>query len=261
MTLTMRALSAGAIGLLAILLGAAVADGHSFALLEVSVALALAALVVVASGRPTVAFGALAFALGAYPVARVVVHGVPIYASDVLVLLLLVWAVRANETLSGYGWVVLGYLVSWVPAFVHQVVTLGLFLAPGYGLVRNVLAVGVFFPAYLLARRGATRLAWLGALAAGASVTALLAVYQAASPGAADGLLTRLAPSFTTTALKTYPNRAFALFAAPTTLAGFLCMAILLFVAAAHATDRRASRWLVLAALLSTLGLVATYSR
>jgi hypothetical protein len=250
-TLAGRGISAGVVGLVAILLGAAVAGGQAVPLLEGFVAVGLAAVVVAASNRPVVAVSALAFALGCFPVARLVVHGVPIYATDVLALLLVVWAVRANERISGYGWVVIAYLVSWVPAWLHQVISLHLVLAPGYGLVRNALAVGVFFPAYLLGRRGT---AWLGALAAGASISALLAVFQAAAPGPANGVLSALAPSFTSTALRTYPHRAFSLFSAPTTLAGFLCMAILLFVASGR-------RRLVLAALLSTLGLVATYSR
>jgi len=261
MTLAGRTMSVGAVGLLAVLLGAAVAYGHSLALLQVTVALVLAAVVVAASGRPAVALAALGFALGSFPVARVVLGGVPLYATDALVLLLVVWVVRTHEPLSGYGWLVLGYLASWIPAWLHQIATLHLVLAPGYGLVRNVLAVAVFFPAYLLARRGSVRLGWVAALAAGASVTALLAVYQAAAPAAANSLLTTLSPDFTTTALKTYPHRAFALFTAPTTLAGFLCMAILLFIATARAGRPGVTRLLVLGAFLSALGLVATYSR
>ena len=260
MTLAYRTLGATAVGLVALLVGTAIAHGESVAVLQAAGAITLAAGLVAASGRPTVALPALAFVLGAFPVARLVVQGVPIYATDVLVVLLVVWAVRSRERLSGYAWIVVAYLVSWIPSWLHEVTSLHLVLVPTYGLLRNVVAVAAFFPAYLLARRRGADRTWIAALAVGTGVTALLALLQAEAPATGNRLLDAISHSFTTTALKTYPDRAFALFTAPTTLAGFLCVAILLFVAA-FGTGRLSRRWLIGSTTLCTIGLLATYSR
>lgn len=249
------------ISFLAVLTGAAIADGASPKLLQLCGAVAVVALIVEAAKRSSFGIPTLAFLIGAFPVARVVVHGVPIYGTDVLALLLLVAAARVGGRLSGYAWVVVFYLGSWTVAWLHQVVSLHLLLAPTYGLVRNVLAVAIFFPAYLAARRYGGQMHWLVALAVGAAVTAVLALFQAVASAPANSVLQALAPNFTTTALKTYPHRAFALFTAPTTLSGFFAVAILLFLAGSHAADRRQHRILLGSSLLCVLGMVATYSR
>jgi hypothetical protein len=261
MTLASRVCGTAGIVFVALLAGATVSEGRSTFLLELCFATASAALVVAVVRRSTFGIPTLAFLVAAFPVARVVVHRVPIYATDVLALLLLVGVARRGGRLSGYGWVVVAYLMSWTFAWIHEVFSLNLFLAPTYGLIRNVLAVSIFFPAYLAARSGSLRTRWLVALAAGAALTAIVALFQDAAPSPTNRVLHALAPNFTTTGLKTYPHRAFALFSAATTLAGFFAVAILLFAATFHAGDRRQRRLLGVSTLLCSLGMLATYSR
>jgi hypothetical protein len=260
-TLTSRSVGTLATGFVAVLAGAAIANGRSAALLQVCAAVAAAVLMVAVAKRSTVGIPALAFLIGAFPVARVVVHGIPLYATDVLAVLLVLAATRFGGGLSGYGWLVIVYLASWTLAWLHEILALHLFLAPTYGLIRNLLAVSIFFPAYVTARRYGGRTRWLVPLAVGAALSALAALAQDIAPGATNGVLRALAPNFTGTALKTYPRRAFALFAAPTTLSGFLAVAALLFIAASRAEGRRQRQVLIAAAVLCTLGMLATYSR
>jgi hypothetical protein len=260
-TLIARASGTAGIAFVALLAGAAVSDGRATILLELCCATASAALVVAVGRRPTFGIPTLAFLIAAFPVARVVFHRVPIYGTDVLAFVLLVGAARRGGRLSGYGWVVVAYLMSWTFAWIHEVFSLNLFLAPTYGLIRNVLAVSIFFPAYLVARSGSVRTRWLLALAAGAALTAIVALFQDAVPLPTNRVLGALAPNFTTTGLKTYPHRAFALFSAATTLAGFFAVALLLFVATLDAGDRRQRRLLGVSTLLCFLGMLATYSR
>jgi hypothetical protein len=98
------------------------------------------------------------------------------------------------------------------------------------------------------------------AVAAGAALTSVLALFQDGAPTAANRFLDTLAPSFTATALKTYPHRAFALFTAPTTLCGFLALAVVL-AAGVGTTVRRNRTVLVAASMACVLGALATYSR
>jgi hypothetical protein len=261
MTLTSRSLGTLATGFLAILVGAAIANGRSTALLQACGALAVVVLAVSVARRPTFGIPALAFLIGAFPVARVVVHGIPLYATDGLAFLLVLGASTFGGGLSGYGWLVIVYLGSWTIAWLHEVLTLHLFLAPTYGLIRNLLAVSIFFPAYLIARRYGGRTRWLVPLAVGAALSALLALAQDVAAGPTNAVLQALAPNFTSTALKTYPHRAFALFTAPTTLSGFFAVATVLFIGASRAADPRRRKYLIASTYLCVLGMLATYSR
>lgn len=261
MTLTARTGSLLMATFAAVLMGGMVAQGHSVLLFELGGALAAFALVVTAARHPAIGIPALAFLIAAFPTARVVFHGAPIYGTDVLGLLLLVAAVRQRGALSGYGWLVALYVASWTFAWIHEIATLNLILTPTYGLLRNLVAVAVFFPAYLYARRHGAQPRFLLALAAGASVTAVLALLQATSPGSGNRILGALAPSFTATALKVYPHRAFALFGAPTTLSGFLAVAIPLFITGAEVCRRRGRVLFASATMLCVLAALATYSR
>jgi hypothetical protein len=259
--LTSRSFGTLGIGLVAILIGAAVANGDSSKLVLLCGAIAGVALVIEVAKRSSFGIPTLAFLIAAFPVARVVLHGVPIYGTDVLALLLVAGALRLGGELSGYAWVVVVYLASWVVSWLHELLSLQLVLAPTYGLIRNVLAVSIFFPAYLAAKKYGGQTSWVIALAVGASVTAFLALFQDVASSPANRVLQALAPNFTTSALKTYPNRAFALFTAPTTLAGFFTVATLLLIAASNAVERRQRKYVLVATFLCVLGMLATYSR
>jgi hypothetical protein len=261
MALTSRSLGTLLIGFLAISAGAAIANGRSTALLQACGVVAAVVLAVAVARRSTVGIPALAFVIGAFPVARVVVHGIPLYATDALALLLVLGAVRLGDGLSGYGWLVIVYLGSWALAWLHEVLTLHLFLAPTYGLVRNLLAVSIFFPAYLTARRYGGQARWIVPLAVAAALSASLALAQNLAAGPTTSVLRALAPNFTDTALRTYPHRAFGLFTAPTTLSGFLAVAAILFIGASRTGDRRRRKYLIASAYLCVLGMLATYSR
>ena len=107
-----------------------------------------------------------------------------------------------------------------------------------YGLIRNALAVSMFFLAYACAIQPGFWERWTSVLALGVSATGVLALLQAAQVGGVQDLLGVASPDFTSTALRTYPERAFALFAAPTILAGFFAMAILLLLPIADGQAR-----------------------
>jgi hypothetical protein len=118
----------------------------------------------------------------------------------------------------------------------------------------------MFFLAYACVLHTAFWERWARVLASGVIGTATLALLQAAHVRGIDDLLRAAAPDFTSTALRTYPERAFALFAAPTILAGFFAVAIVLLLPVAGREARLgALPWLAI--LLAALGALATYSR
>lgn len=249
------------VGALALLTGVAVARGDGLLVLGAVLACAgvLGAVRLVES--PSGALIALTFVIAALPVLRLVVGGAPLYAVDVLALLGLLALARRPEPLTHFGWLVLAYVASWIPAWVHQVTSLQLVEEPTYGLLRNALAVSTFFVAYACATRPGFFERWTPVLAAGASLTAALALLQAAHSRPADELLRLVAPDFTSTAYRTYPDRAFAFFAAPTILAGFFAVVMLLLLPllGERRTGLRGLTWIAL--VIAPLGALATYSR
>jgi hypothetical protein len=245
---------------LALAAGGVIAQGQGPLALGLVFGLASMVLLVKLADSPTTALLAVTLVIVVFPVARVVVGAAPIYAIDVLAVVGLVALLRRPVSLTSFGWLVIAYLAAWVPAWGYQVWSLHLVEAPTYGLVRNALAVGMFFLAYACAIRPGFWERWTSVLAFGVSTTAVLAILQAAQVGGVEDLLGVAAPDFTSSALRTYPERAFALFAAPTILAGFFAMAILLLLPIAGRQARaRGVPWLGL--LLATLGALATYSR
>jgi hypothetical protein len=202
--------------------------------------------------------------IAAFPVLRVELGPLPLYALDAVIALgLVAVAVAATDGRGGaYGvWIVV-YLLSWVPAWVVQVFSLGVILEPTYGLLRNALSVGAFFVSFAAVRQYGLRV-FGPLLAAAVLATSLLAVMQVVSGtrGAVRGLLLSLSPDFTPTAYHVYPKRAFALLTAPTTLAGLLAVCVPLLLAF-FASSRGFRRVLVTLAIVSSGGaLIATYSR
>jgi hypothetical protein len=245
---------------LALAAGGVIAQGQGPLALGLVLGLAGMVLLVKLADSPAPALLALTLVIVVFPVARVVVGAAPIYAIDVLAVVGLVALLRRPVSLTPFGWVVIAYLAAWVPAWAYQVWSLHLIEAPTYGLIRNALAVSMFFLAYACAIRPGFWERWTSVLALGVSTTGVLALLQAAQVGGVQDLLGVASPDFTSTALRTYPERAFALFAAPTILAGFFAMAILLLLPVADRQARaRGVPWLAL--MLAALGALATYSR
>ena len=249
------------VGALALLMGVAVARGDGLLVLGAVLACAGIFGAVRLAESPSAALVALTFVIAALPVLRLVIGGAPLYAIDVLALLGLVALARRPVPLTHFGWLVLAYLVSWIPAWVHQMTSLHLVEEPTYGLLRNALAVSVFFVAYACATQPGFFERWSLALAAGASLTATFALLQAAHSEPVEKVLRTVAPDFTSTAYRTYPDRAFAFFAAPTILAGFFAVVLLLLLPLVG--ERQASfrglTWIAL--VMAPLGALATYSR
>lgn len=240
--------------------------GPSVAVLPLALAM-LAILLPQVIGRPFTLTMALVGVVGLLPVARVVVGPLPLYASDVLIALALIGVLASG----GASWdrtcrLVSIYLLSWLPALLVQIVTIGAPLDATYGFLRNMLAVGVFFVGFWVAtRRDGVELTrrLIQLLFVCAIVTSLIAVAQV-TPGAssvAEGFLKSLSPDFAGAAYKTYPSRAFAFFTAATTLCGFLALIAALGIGSLGAFTNRARRVVVLAILAAGLGLIATYSR
>jgi hypothetical protein len=178
----------------------------------------------------------------------------------VLAVVGLVALIRRPVPLTHYGWLVVAYVAAWIPALGYQVLSLHLVEEPTYGFLRNSLAVSMFFLAYACATQPGFWERWTPTLALGASATAVLAVLQAAHVDEAEAFVRAAAPDFTATALRTYPDRAFAFFAAPTILAGFFALAILLLLPLASREVRfHGLMWI--AVPLAALGALATYSR
>ena len=249
------------VGALALLTGAAVARGDGLLLLGAVLACggALGAVRLIES--PSAALLTLTFVIVTIPVLRLVVGGAPVYAVDVLALIGLVALARRPVPLTHFGWLVVAYVAAWIPAWAHQVISLQLVREPTYGLIRNALAVSTFFVAYACATRPGFWERWSLTLAAGASVTAVLALLQAAEVGPVEELLRWAAPDFTSTAYRTYPDRAFALLAAPTVLAGFLALLIPMLIPVVTEGRPRLRGLAAMALILAPLGAIATYSR
>lgn len=212
--------------------------------------------------RPLLGALVLGLLLSAFPIARVEIGPLPIYLADLLVGITLVGVVWRGLAPGRFGGAVLLYLALWLPAWLVQVLTIQIVLEPTYGLLRQVLAVGCAFIGMAVVRqRGVSRL--VGAFAIGTLATSALAVVQELplSREAVRELLLAIAPAFAPGGYLVYPERAFALFQAPTTLSGFLAVMVPLLVGAAdHAGGRL--RLLALAALLGVgPALVASYSR
>jgi O-antigen ligase len=228
----------------------------------------LGALIVVAASavlrRPERGLVVLALALAVFPVARMEIGSMPLYVTDVLIALTLAGLCGRVGPAGGFGALVLVYLVSWLPAWLLQMAKLGVVLEPTYGLVRNALAVATFFAAYALGG-AVSRGAWKATcgLAAGVLVTGVVAVAQVfpRTEGAVRELLLAIAPAFSAAGYSVYPNRAFALFAAATILAGFLAVALPLLLAAIESAHGRTRALLAAAAVAASVGMLATYSR
>lgn len=256
---------AGAAALLCVALG--------WLLVQRGPAVAIAPLVLVGLGaglalglsRPTMMLVALVGLIAAFPIARSGLGGAPLYFTDLLAAVVIFATLRTGLTGKRFHLLVLLYLATWVPAWLYQITRIDLLLEPTYGLLRNVAAVAVAVGAYEIARRrgqDAVKLLVL-ALAAGTILTSFITLGQAFGPtsDATRELLTTIAPTFTEGAYRVYPERAFALFAAPTALAGFLAMMLPLFFVFAGLADRRERLLLNAATVLAGVALIATYSR
>lgn len=213
--------------------------------------------------RPYVGLFLLVGCLTTFPVLRISAGALPFYASDALLLLLTVAIAARARSIGRYGTALLVYVALWVPAWLVQVIELDLFNEPTYGFARNAVAVLAFLGPWAFARTKRHVETALTVLATGTALTALITLFQAFPPteGPTNDLLTRLSPAFVPTALAVYPDRAFALFTAPTTLSGFLAIAmVVLLPLIAHRTPT--VRWpAILAVALSLPALLATYSR
>jgi hypothetical protein len=214
--------------------------------------------------RPYVVLIALAVLISAFPIARVLAGGIPLYFTDVLAALVLAAVLISRPERHVFHLLIGVYILTWLPAWVYQVARTDLYLEPTYGLGRNLLAVAVSLAAFEIVRR--RRDAALGivlALAAGTTVTAIITLAQAipATSGATRSVLFTIAPEFVENGYVVYPERAFALFQAPTTLSGFLACMLPLFVVAIAVARGRARTLLAIAAVLAGLALIATYSR
>jgi hypothetical protein len=250
-------------GLVWIAMGLALASSRSSLLLVLLLLIGVATATVAGLRQPERAALVLVGLITAYPVARIVVQGVPVYVADIVALVALIGLVLHGPRLSGYGKAVLVYLFLWVPALLHEITSLGIILAPLYGFMRDSLAVLVFFLGFALARRldGAERFVTIAA--AGTLVTSALAVAQEAGPasGAVRHLLLILAPDFTPGAYHSYPNRAFGLFAAATILSCFLGVMIALLIGSLPALSPRRQILAGSAAAAAVAAEIATASR
>lgn len=248
--------------LVAAAIGFLIPQDERLAVLIVAVPVAVLAAAAVAR-QAEHAVLAIALLLATFPVLRVEFGSVPVYLTDLLVALALIGVAVRGVRIHRYGVVVLVYLATWIPAWVYQVTSLDIVLEPTYGLIRNVLAVAVFFVALQAIRTAQAGWKLFSVLAGGTVMSGLLAVAQElpATQSGVSQLLLNLAPDFAGAGYQVYPERAFALLTAPTTLAGFLAVMapplIVLF-----AQSRGGVKALAGAALIAaTGGLIATYSR
>lgn len=259
---------AAAIACAAAALGVAVAwglDRYGLRVVAALAAVAAALLAVVAiRARPAAGVVALAAVLAVFPVARVTVGGAPIYFTDVLIVVLLVVLAARRElrAIPPLGLIVLSVL-AWIPALIYEASAVDRYLEPAYGFGRELIAVSAFLiGAWVASRPGVTR-AVLLALAAGTIVTSVLAILQ--STGATyeqmKGFLEGVSPAFAPRGYVRYPDRAFAFFQAPTTLAGFLAVMGMLLIGGFYAVRGRARIVITFALAVVGPGLVATYSR
>jgi hypothetical protein len=212
--------------------------------------------------RPLYGLVACVALVTVFPIARIEAGAVPIYFLDLLMVLALLASLRGLPS-TRTTWAVGAYLAVWIPAWVYQLVTLDVYLEPTYGLVRNVLAVALFFVVAATVRTDRHVRALVIALAAGTLVTSLLTLGQAlpGTQGWVRDLIINLAPSTGPSSFEVYPERAFALFQAPTTLAGFFAVSMVLLVGCITEFRGR-SRFLIVAALvMASLAVIATYSR
>lgn len=261
----LAALAVTCIVVTCIALGWAIVEGGPVVAVA-PILLGVAAAVIVAGlARPLGVLFALGALISAFPVARVVGADVPLYLTDALAALALVAVLVSGTTRRHPFRLVIGvYLLAWLPAWLYQVVRIDLYLEPTYGLVRNALAVVIALAAFeIVKRRPDAVLGLVLALAGGTIITAILALAQAVPPtsDAARTFLTTISPAFVPGAYDVYPERAFALFPAPTALAGFLAMMLPLFLVSIGVARGRAHTLLVTAVGFAGFALIATYSR
>lgn len=237
--------------------------GPLVAVLPLALALGVAA---VAAGlnRPVAVFLVLVAVVAGFPVARTGFGGVPLYATDVLAALAIAAVLRDGVHKHRFVFAVALYLIAWIPAWLYQVIRIDILLEPTYGLGRNLVAVGIAIGAYELARRREDVTRWFAfALAGATAFTAVITIGQALGPTReiTREFLVTIAPTFTEGAYRVYPERAFALFAAPTALSGFLAMVLPLIFVTSGIVGPRARILLAAVGLLAGVALIATYSR
>jgi len=213
--------------------------------------------------RPLYAVLVLVALVSAYPIARIEVGSVPLYVTDMLAALALLAVWLCGISHSRFHLALGIYLAAWIPAWIYQVVKTDLVLEPTYGLVRNVLAVAVAIPVAVAIRRRRAVELFILVFAVGTILTAALAVAQSTPglQGSVRDLLSTLAPSFAPNAYQVYPERAFALFTAPTALSGYLAVALPVFIASMSIANKDRRRILIFAISATVLALIATYSR
>lgn len=225
-----------------------------------ALAAAAVACAIIASERAALVL--FAFFASAFPIARLELGPVPLYAIDAVVFLGLAGLVWRGRAHNPYTKVVLLYVLAWTPAWLHQLALVGFLPETFYGFARTLLAVSAFFVAYAVARNSSLTPV-LAALALGTILTALLALAQALAATGADArsLLELLAPDFVDAGYQSYPDRSFALFAAATTLSGFLAVMAPLLVALLAEARGRIRMLAGLGLVLLVPALLATYSR
>ena len=247
---------------LAVLLAGLVAYGLTPIALALVVLPAIIVGVVALAASPSRATLTLVALLCVHPSLRLSLGPVPLYALDGLIVVALIAYLRSRPPLPAFGLFVIAYVGAWLPAWVLQLAGTELFLEPTYALIRNALAVSVFFLGYwAFTSQNRTRI--LTVIAAGMIFTSIVAVLQAA-PGTKEiirSVFETVAPSSTAGGYRVYPDRSFALFFAPTALSGFLGVAGLVLAVAATQMRGRPRRILLIAAAAAGPALIATYSR
>jgi hypothetical protein len=267
----------GSICLMAVLTGALTVIQNSLAawiaLLIVLMIIAVRLVVLPVHAKALIFLGASALLITVYPIARVVVAGVPVYFVDIFTGITLVLAIldaRRSEFNRDSRMILLFAfcVLLWVPSWIHEMLLTGLYLEPAYMFARNLLSASMFLSIILIVRdrRDFTTVALclVGGMAATALISGLESAPVEGNP--VRSLLVSLYPPlearYASYLAKDAPVRASALLQGANVVGGVICAIVpFAYSLISWRVLPRLRAFLVVCLFLGLVGLGVTYSR
>ncbi len=272
-----RLLLYGGICILAILTGALTVRENSFAgwiaLLVVLMIIAVKLVALPLHINALIFLSASVLLMTVYPIARVVVAGVPIYFIDLFSGITLVLAIldsRRSKIKHDPRMLLLVafYVLLWLPSWIHEMVLTGLYLEPAYMFARNLVSASMFFSIILIVRNRRdftlVALSLVGGMAATALISGLESAPIEANP--VRSLLILLYPPlearYASYLARGSPIRVSALLQGANVVGGMICAVLpFAYTLISWRVLPRLRAILVVCLILGLVGLGVTYSR